>query len=554
MLIPLQKNKGLWLAGATDEAPDGSLRRARGVHRLSSGSLRSRSGSAVIRPYNAHSLYYFTDNWYYGVGTNFHKGAATIKTGLSGDRLSFSRMPPIAGIVDYLFVAGGDALFKVDSGGNVTNWGIDAPATAPSLADGGAATGTIDAGVYTYAITYKNTTTGHRSNGISSAALTVAADTSSVELTAIPTSSDSQVDAREVWRTLTDGTLLFLLDTIADNTTTTYTDDGSVSSTSTELPIDNDEPYSWFDDCLGPYNASMFWITRSQSGNRGRLFYSPIGRAESMLGYIEVTSDDDPLQRIVRWGGMLGVISESRVFQILGTYPYIAREVSGIPGTNKPHSVALTPRGPVYESDEGPRLFNGSTADLLGGDDILRVFQGESVENLTAFSGVVGEYARGSYYVSDGTQTLAYNFLTNRWLDVGVGMNAMHFTKEADILAATVSSTVLDFEKEGELDDNGTDIALSWEPAHVRLHDEKECVVNNVIVDVNTSGETVTVTAITDGTEYNLGSFSAASRKRVSLNLEKPARVAGVRITGSVADAVELFGLYLNVYVPKETQ
>jgi len=45
-----------------------------------------------------------------------------------------------------------------------------------------------------------------------------------VNVTNIPVSSDAQVGNRKLWRTTAGGDLAFYLDTIPDNTTTTYTD------------------------------------------------------------------------------------------------------------------------------------------------------------------------------------------------------------------------------------------------------------------------------------------------------------------------------------------
>jgi hypothetical protein len=436
----------------------------------------------------------------------------------------------------------------------VTNWGIAPPASDPT---GSAVSGgSLADGTYKYQITYLNNNTGTRSNGNGTdVEVTTAAPNSTARLSDIPdpTAVDSQITHVEIWRTTAGGTTLFYLDKITAGTTT-YDDDGSVSLTSTELPTNNLQPYPWFDDCFGPHNASMFWITRTQSGERGRLYYSPIGRAEAVDGFIEVSSDDDPLQKIFNWQGMLGILSQSRMFQILGTNPYIAREVSGAPGTSSPHTVVTTPYGVVYEAEDGVRLFNGATADLISPEPIVRLFRGDSVENLSAFTGVVAGYMRHEYFISDGSQTLALNLRNGTWRDVGVGMNALHGDQEAKVLAATFNNAVLNLEAEGQTSDNGTAIEIDWEPSHTRLHNEKNCIVRRMLVDVDTNGAAITAAVILDGTEVTVGQLSASSRAVQTLNVGRVGRVIGVRFTANVTVAVEVFGIDFDVYVPEDTE
>jgi hypothetical protein len=74
-------------------------------------------------------LYRFGGVRYAGVGTTFINAdsGVVLKTGLSGNRLSFAKMPAQLGGPDYLFVADGASPFKMDLAGNVSNWGIQAP-------------------------------------------------------------------------------------------------------------------------------------------------------------------------------------------------------------------------------------------------------------------------------------------------------------------------------------------------------------------------------------------------------------------------------------------
>jgi hypothetical protein len=122
-------SRGLWVAGAKAHSPLGTLRRARGVSPLRTTALQSRPGSVAIRAgVTAHSLARFGDVRFYGVGDTFQRGTATVQSGLNGNRLRTVRMPPTSGIDDYLMVAGGGELFKVQTTGSATKWGIAPPA------------------------------------------------------------------------------------------------------------------------------------------------------------------------------------------------------------------------------------------------------------------------------------------------------------------------------------------------------------------------------------------------------------------------------------------
>lgn len=322
----------------------------------------------------------------------------------------------------------------------------------------------------------------------------------SVDLTGIPESDDPQVDSVEIWRTAGGGSTYFLLTSIA-NGITTYTDNVSDDDLyALELPINNLKPYSWFDDCYGPYNASMFWITRTQTGEKGRLYYSSIGRAENVEGYINVTSDADPLQKIIGWRGYLGVLSQEGIYQILGTNPYQAKPVAGAPGTNSPHTAIVTPSGLVYYANDGVRLFDGSTSRLLNFDALSKVLRGISAGDLTSFDGVIAVYARGEYIISDLSQTLALRLEDLRWRDIGVGCNALAYAEDDDIIAASIRNAVVDLEDEGTTEDYyQTDITFTIEPGHVRLSEDKKVMLQNVHIDANANSETLSVYLIIDG-------------------------------------------------------
>src|SRR3990172_9386462 len=127
---------GLWVADARDKTPAAAFRRLKGVHPVRADTVRSRDGSTQLYALTAHSLAKLGSARFQGVGTALYRNGGSILTGLDGTRLAFAKMPPSLtaelgedGKGDYLFVAGGGLLKKVDESGNVTKWGIEKPVT-----------------------------------------------------------------------------------------------------------------------------------------------------------------------------------------------------------------------------------------------------------------------------------------------------------------------------------------------------------------------------------------------------------------------------------------
>lgn len=537
-------NRRLWLNEPKETIPRDALRRARGVHQAKSRSIRSRPGSVFLYNFGAHSLYRFAGARFQGSSDSLFRNGTSIKSGLSGNRLAFLRMPPTPGIVDFLFVAGGGTLFKVSQVGLVSNWGIDAPPDGMTASDGGA--GALS-GVYKYRVTFKNTVTGHRSNANPTAVTTASLTNRAVFLSSIPTASDLQVDAREIWRTVTNGSVFFLLTTIFGNTITTLTDnipDSGLSST--QLPTDNTEPESTYFDVAGPHAGRAWWLN-SVAGNRGNIYYSPIGRPESVVGFITPTNDDDPMQKIVSWGGSLWGFSVGHLLQVLGDdEPFIFVEVAGAPGTSQPKTVIPTAQGILYQSAESIRIFDGARSRPIGVGSVDRLFGdgGEDIENLLKFSGVVATGGhKDEYVISDTTQTLALNLLDETWRDLGVGATALFHEDDTHELIASFGGKVFEAEIEGQLTDGGTPILFEVETAGERIGSEQEGVVQMVIIDASTKGQTLTPKLILDETEITLPMLNTSSRQTVEYPVGRKGRVVGVRLTGSLTDRVEIFGV-----------
>jgi hypothetical protein len=313
-------------------------------------------------------------------------------------------------------------------------------------------------GDYQYNVTYKNSTTGTRSNPDLSNTITIKdIERQAVTLEDIPFSSDPQVDKVEIWRTLGNGEIFFK-EQEQDNTdagggviadfTSNVADyigmfEGAANSLDPdlELPLDNTKPDDTFEDAVGPHVGRMWWARDTAAGKKGRVYYSPIGRAEAVDGFIDLASDEDETQKLVRWNEQLWCFTKRGLLRIVGnTEPFVFHEVWGAPGTDQPFSVVPSPEGILYLAKDGVRLFTGNESVLLAADDPLApLFRGSTTDGFAVtFNGSAAAYGRSEYYLSDATDstrtTLAVNTRTGAWRELGFPSKFLFYDQKANIL------------------------------------------------------------------------------------------------------------------------
>jgi hypothetical protein len=207
-------------------------------------------------------------------GTNLYQAETTgntvIKTGLGVERIHFTTNRGTC------FVNGDTTQFKV-VGNTPSDVGLEAPATAPTLAAGAAGALT---GSYAAKISFE-TADGLESN-LSPVSDSVVLSSEQLEYTDIPVSTDSRVTKRNIYRTSADGARYWYVATIEDNTTTTYTDNledkdlGDEGETTHGVPTQG----TISEGC----NARHFW------GDGSKLRWSEIAQSNNYLEYQQVLS------------------------------------------------------------------------------------------------------------------------------------------------------------------------------------------------------------------------------------------------------------------------
>ena len=149
------------------------------------------------------------------------------------DRTGTSRDLSAATTINDLFIIGNGVDPNIMYDGVTTyNLGISAPVSAPVATAGNA--GPL-IGVYSYMMTYVNTTLQHESNP-TDVSNDVTVDNQEIVLSGLPTSDDPQVDARRLYRTTTGGAIYLLVAEVPNNGVDIYTD--NVPDTDLGIAVD----------------------------------------------------------------------------------------------------------------------------------------------------------------------------------------------------------------------------------------------------------------------------------------------------------------------------
>lgn len=185
----------------------------------------------------------------------------------------------------------------------------------------GSGTGTLS-GVYQYKVTYVSKY-GHESNaGPSSVGATISSN-SQIDLTNIPVSSDPQVIARQIYRTVANGSIFLFLDRINDNTKTTYTDRTPDGSLGTSTPP---QAGDFSDDNSPPPQAGIVkrWkdtlFMAGDPQNPTILYFSDAGEPES-FPLINTFELDEKITAMYETYSTLIIETETGKWQVLGDNP-----------------------------------------------------------------------------------------------------------------------------------------------------------------------------------------------------------------------------------------
>ena len=294
---------------------------------------------------------------------------------------------------------------QVFDGTNVNTMGAPVPA-APSGVDSGG--GTKPNGAYLYKVTYVIDGYQEGSASPSSAVINTAAHT--VTLT-IPTSTNTRVTARKIYRTAASGAVYYYVATVPNNTATTYADSTADADldTTVQAPTDYGVPGSYRYPLLHKERVHIAY----NSTYKSRIIFSDIRNGLSYPdvfpanNYLDIAKDDgDELKGIEDDPIGNYVVFKENSIRIINTDTdspvgwTIGKPLTNL-GCIAPYSIIKTPKGIVYVSRWGE---NKNRLMLWTGAGVKHIF--EEIDpildncDLAAVKDIVCHYHDGKIHLS----------------------------------------------------------------------------------------------------------------------------------------------------------
>lgn len=571
------------------------------------GRLVSRAGYpikfSIAGPTYAHSaaVYGGVEGDYYvaanaASGTNpgavyFRFGTSAIVSGLSGDRCG---MVAMAG---FMWIMDAQKQGKHNSVAGYQNWGIAPPTNPCTPADSGVAVASGPSGTYQFYVTFATSDQSCESNpGPVSASFTAVAG-NSISVSGIPVSTDSQVGARNLYAT--GGTLngAYLVGTVNDNVTTTYTwqtSNSYVINQGVQMPTDNDLPPAG-KGLVGPHFERLY----SWSGNT--LYYSKQdqpqywpGAADSAVGnWVLVGADGESIMWCTYHGNVLLIYKERSIWRLVGDPEdggYIEQLVDGI-GLASPFSVVSA--GPVdyfvaptglyintidrVDDITGPlrTLFTSSSTNTSHRTPPGSIIPapGFLVNSIYAYDVSLG-YALGMLYVAyrelsttaNASVLLTFHEQDKRWMYHRDGLGTIGFRGflfdgvvmaglTGDGSTKALAYNLADFRGFYTQDEGATSIRCVYQSHYedCGLPDTPKMFLE-VVVDAELAGDTATVYVGFDNgntVPASAGTLSGTGRRKTSFTMPNNGTLAtniSVLIDVTANAAVQIHNVYIYYY------
>jgi hypothetical protein len=247
--------------------------------------------------------------------------------------------------------------------------GAQAPSSAPT-AGAPSAGGAVPIGPHTYKVTFMYYESEESNGSTASAVQTTTAGVQTIALTAIPVGGYG-VTARNIYRDNNDGNYL-LLDTIPNNTATTYNDVLMIGSTPTPMPQFNNVPPTFSKIAL--WNDSLFI---APTGETSTIRFSNSGSPDVFdPGNFVTCQSDDIITALFVYNGKLYVFGLHSFGSIEGNTPdtYFYRNISTLIGCVDNRSIQVRSIVSVptlwWLSDKGFYFSNGNTVEY--GSDLIQ--------------------------------------------------------------------------------------------------------------------------------------------------------------------------------------
>jgi len=505
---------------------------------------------------------YYGGSRYRVAGRSLYRDQTAIYGGLSGELVTtMAPMRPLNDSTVFMFIADTSRMQK-DSGTALSDWGVDPPSTAPTVATG-ASTGLT--GAYSFRYTYVRIVGGtlvYESNP-SPVSDTVNPVTQDIAISGLIDSTDSTITHKRIYRTAADVTT-YLYDQDIAVGTTTGTSSQSDTALGGEVEVDNDPPphASW---CFG-YLEHMFLLR--DRDNPHYLWWSKRYRPEQVPAenFIEIGHPHDPLQCGVAYGGLAGVFSRLTKYRILGntTSGFVHQEAMTKRGTPAFNAVEATEHGIIFPGRDGIFVTQLVSPDVEVSNEIEPLFHGEVVNdfypiNWNAANQFSSAVHKGRYYLSYAdtrssvpNMLMVYSFDTKRWYFYDSPLRSFFVEEEISKLSAGTQTGFVVYVEDGS-DDEGDDIAMEVETRDYAGEEGSNVLklYQYLKVDADTLGEYVNIDFYLDDTRR--ATLYLAHDGRTSKLYNLPASLLGykwrakIRYTGSARVRIYSAGA---LYVP----
>jgi len=486
-------------------------------------------------------------------GTTWYRAFASIRTGLSGAQAQMAAYRPLNDTTTWVFLADTNGMRK-DDGTTVRTWGLAAPTSAATAADGGAGALIGNYSVkYTY-VRLVGTAIAHESNP-SPVSNTLAITNKVISLTGLADSGDAQVTHKRIYRTVDTGST-WLFDTQIAQGTTTATLSKADTALGTAVETDNDAPPAcgWVVEFQG-----HFFLLRDPA-NPHYLWYSKHFRPESVptTQFLEVGNPSDPLTAAVRLVGLLGVFTAQTKYRVFGNAVsgFTYTEALSARGTPAPQAVLATDAGALFVARDGLFVTNFLNADALLSTAIEGLWSTETLNeyapiDFTRAPEIALTAWRQRYYLSypttEGSTMMAvYSRDTERWYFYDHQVRTLYAEEDEGLLLAGTDAGDVHSLETGSAD-GGASIAYHLEPAErAGGHPAARKRFDYLKADVDCQGGTVQLGVYVDGV---LRARTRLTGRRTRRLLRLPDKVLGytwrVQLTYSGTEAVEVHGVQI---------
>ena len=370
---------------------------------------------------------------FYTAGTdlvcwNSATGAATtLSTAMTGGHVSYAALKPLLSPITFVYFTDGTAMGAFN-GTTLKTWGIDPPGAIVNRKIS-LVSGSLTAGAYRYVYTFYDVSTGSESDPSPACAPLTVSASQAIDVSNIEISPSSRVTSRRLYRTTADGGTYYLVTTITDNVTTSYTDTMADASLTVEATMDQGIPPASGDVVLS-FSGTIFMSGDDNYPNR--VYFCLKDKPDNFPSsyYVEAGSSDDKVLNIAEFDSAVYFAKSAGISRLQGSTPdtYMAVPTRSHIGTAGRWTFKSGPDGIYFLGWDGIYRFDGVKSIRIS-DAISKIFG----KTPTSFYDVVdfdavgqarADFLGSKYFISlplkgtDGTtanKIIAYDLLTETW-------------------------------------------------------------------------------------------------------------------------------------------